>query len=524
MLPDHAFQLLSDLNLHLGINDVPRDARSKMSIVYSDSGHVGPNKKYMCWTRLYQCLCGTNHEEGHYPSKKRLMPWKNIKCSMYARVVSTHDSSKDKVLAINEIAGILEHSDACQDVIQMDQKPSIPLHPELWEYALSLLRDRIPISRVRILCREWSMSKWGNSPGDVHHCYVLMSYESTSLYRTLRHADGITARSTAIDNLYQWFGGDNPSPPVPELGESCLFYQNVGSGNDERLILILSTTRQRQMAWSYGHQKQMILDGTFGVCSTSVLVFFLMAIDDRNVGIPVATIVFTLKKDAKAGHASYDGPLLARLLEHWKEGMGRNSAGEQFEIKIANTDNDPRERHGLQTVWKDIFLLLCMFHTWQSWRNGLTRYLACIPKGDARKHVRARLGKFLMCQLKDTSDYSDAIAAYNLEMEYFRLLSGNGSTALDRSKSQGGLAFLAYFKSYLALQGFWMSWSRAGVIEAAKILQTTVDKVPRTTNHLESFNGRIKHKYFASYQHSGRLPRLDMWVLLIGTRVTTDFF
>ena len=34
----------------------------------------------------------------------------------------------------------------------------------------------------------------------------------------------------------------------------------------------------------------------------------------------------------------------------------------------------------------------------------------------------------------------------------------------------------------------------------------------------------IKLKYFAMYQHSGQLLRLDMWVLLIGTRVTADFF
>ena len=278
------------------------------------------------------------------------------------------------------------------------------------------------------------------------------------------------------------------------------------------------------MAWAYGHQKQMLLDGTFGVCSTCVLVFFLMAIDDRNIGIPVATIIFTPKKDAKAGHASYDGALLSRVLQHWKDGMGTNSAGQHFEIKIANTDNDPRERHGLQAVWKDIFLVLCMFHTWQSWRNGMTRYLACIPKGDGRKHAQSHLGKFLMRQLKDIADYSDAIVAYNAELEYFRSLSKDGCTALDKAKSAGGLAFLAYFKSYLALQGFWKSWSRAGIVEAARILQTAVDKVPRTTNHLESFNGRIKLKYFAAYQHSGRLPRLDMWVLLIGTRVTADFF
>ena len=78
------------------------------------------------------------------------------------------------------------------------------------------------------------------------------------------------------------------------------------------------------MAWAYGHQRQMLLDGTFGVCSTCILVFFLMAIDDQNVGIPIAAIIFTPKKDAKAGHASYDGALLSHVLQHWKDGMGTN--------------------------------------------------------------------------------------------------------------------------------------------------------------------------------------------------------
>ena len=60
-----------------------------------------------------------------------------------------------------------------------------------------------------------------------------MEYESTSLYRTLRQEDGIMRNSTAVDNLYQWFGGENPKPPVPELGDSCLFYQNLSLGNDD---------------------------------------------------------------------------------------------------------------------------------------------------------------------------------------------------------------------------------------------------------------------------------------------------
>jgi hypothetical protein len=63
------------------------------------------------------------------------------------------------------------------------------------------------------------------------------------------------------------------------------------------------------MAWKFGHKHQMLMDGTFGVCSICVLIFFLMVIDDCHVGMPVA-IMFTPKKDTKAGHASYDRLLL----------------------------------------------------------------------------------------------------------------------------------------------------------------------------------------------------------------------
>jgi hypothetical protein len=129
-----------------------------------------------------------------------------------------------------------------------------------------------------------------------------------------------------------------------------------------------------------------------------------------------------------------------------------------------------------------------------------------------------------MQQLKHITEYSNAIATYNVELEYFWSLSNSSSTTLDKARSKGGLAFLGYFKSYLALQGFWKSWSRAGIIEAARILQKPIDSIPHTTNHLESFNGRVKKKYFDAYQHSGRLPRLDAWVLLLGTWVIPDFF
>lgn len=137
--------------------------------------------------------------------------------------------------------------------------------------------------------------------------------------------------------------------------------------------------------------------------------------------------------------------------------------------------------------------------------------------------MRRHLAKFLMRLLKEIIDYPEAITAYNLELEYFKAL-GRKDDLVSQKQSKGGLAFLAYLGSYLRLRSFWLAWSKAGAIEASTRLNIAVDKVPRTNNHLESFNCRIKNKYFEAYSHAGRLPRLDLWVLIITTKIMPGFF
>jgi hypothetical protein len=44
------------------------------------------------------------------------------------------------------------------------------------------------------------------------------------------------------------------------------------------------------------------------------------------------------------------------------------------------------------------------------------------------------------------------------------------------------------------------------------------------TNHLESFNSQIKHHYFGAYQHSGQLPHIDVWIVILITKVIPAFF
>lgn len=203
--------------------------------------------------------------------------------------------------------------------------------------------------------------------------------------------------------------------------------------------------------------------------------------------------------------------------------MGRNAANEQFNIKIANTDNDTRERKALGFWWPDILLLLCIFHTWQSWRNALNKYLVGIPKGEARQTICSRLGRLLMHLLKEICDYDKAIAAYNQELTIFKDLKTKSDELL-RKQGKAGLMFLAYLQGHLKLRFMWLSWSPAGAIEAARRLDVPVSKIACTTNHLKSFNHHIKGKYLASYVRSRRLPRIDYWIQIIITEAIPHFF
>ena len=277
------------------------------------------------------------------------------------------DSTTDKILlTVDEIYGILDHSEECEKHQVMTRNPVTKLHPELREFAMSLIRNNIPLTQIQLQCRNWACNWWGpNVAGDAHYWYLLNDKGSTSLYCTHYRELGIPQRSGAEENLDLWFRPALPQPPDPLLAEACLHYQPHIEGVTERFEIILSTEKQRAIAWEHSHQKQVIMDLTFGFCAAHTL---LLVLDKSGQGLPVALIIFTARKEAKATHADYNGQLLTHLLEKWKHAMGKHLVtGEEFSISVANTNNDARERHALQANWPDILLILCMFHTYQAW-------------------------------------------------------------------------------------------------------------------------------------------------------------
>ena len=87
-------ELFSHLQLYIpNQNDGERDVQSKFSIQKTDSKALGGkgNTRWKRCTRTFQCQCGVDHTTGRFAGKARQIPWKNVGCLSWVKVVTTHD-------------------------------------------------------------------------------------------------------------------------------------------------------------------------------------------------------------------------------------------------------------------------------------------------------------------------------------------------------------------------------------------------------------------------------------------------
>lgn len=164
---------------------------------------------------------------------------------------------------------------------------------------------------------------------------------------------------------------DPASPHFKRDIADSVFYYAARAAQNERVKICIATPEMRTAGWKYVHQQQLVLDGTFGVCTSRLLLWIAMGVDEAHHGIPVAMFLFSAPSGNRATHAGYDTEILAELLGEWKKWMGcsPDEAKRPFEPFVAMTDTDTKERGALLRIWPDIILLLCKFHVRQCWKN-----------------------------------------------------------------------------------------------------------------------------------------------------------
>lgn len=200
-----------------------------------------------------------------------------------------------------------------------------------------------------------------------NHRYILLRGDFSRLYRMhYRQTYGVDMSIMPEQNIHNWLSPQSPHYRE-ELAKS-VFHYAARIEKEDRLKVCLASEEMREASWQYCHRKQLIIDGTFGICTARVLLWIAMGVDDSNRGVPVALFLFSAPTGNRATHAGYDTSILTELLANWKACLGTRG-NEVFEPLVGMTDTDTKERGAMTSVWPGMILLLCHFHVRQCWKN-----------------------------------------------------------------------------------------------------------------------------------------------------------
>lgn len=198
-----------------------------------------------------------------------------------------------------------------------------------------------------------------------NHRFLLQPSDTSRLYRQYSNLLGVDTRFRPEVNVDGWLDPKS-STFKPELMHAVHHY-HARSSRLERFQICIASSEMEEATWKYGHKSQLILDGTFGICDSRLLLFIVMAVDHSNHGVPLAFFIFSAPTGNQQSSAGYNTEILTELLRSWKTWLER--CGQDFQPRVAITDTDTKERGALLAVFPFIILLLCKFHLRQCWTN-----------------------------------------------------------------------------------------------------------------------------------------------------------
>ncbi|KAJ7799042.1 hypothetical protein B0H13DRAFT_2391323 [Mycena leptocephala] len=74
---------------------------------------------------------------------------------------------------------------------------------------------------------------------------------------------------------------------------SAIFHYSPRATKEECLEVFISTDEMKEAAWKHGYRSQIVVDGTFGVCDSRLLLFIVMGINEDKKGVPLAFLLFS---------------------------------------------------------------------------------------------------------------------------------------------------------------------------------------------------------------------------------------
>ncbi len=269
---------------------------------------------------LYQCTCGSNviaHKNTKGTGKSQAQ-FNFVGCVAYVEITVEKKSG-----LFLKAKGYFEHNEKCKNALRI-APPVLNIHPAVKQMALDLLvlnastiqilSDNQKFIEQRCQCQVISDNyRLLLKPSDISN--FMREYRKTQLKINTR-----MPVEHSLENIFSKTSNDSEiENDILLIKEACFHYQP--KTKDNRLEIGLSTKEQRELAWNYGHQNIILLDGTFGICSRKILFFIILILDKKLQGIPIAYFIFS-PPSGKCVQGGYDYEILQKFLNKFKDILG----------------------------------------------------------------------------------------------------------------------------------------------------------------------------------------------------------
>jgi len=305
------FHFLKSHNLLL--EDLGQD--NKWKIRYSDK------KKGLY---ILQCSCGSDMTLKSSSTRKNRQMYAYVGCLAFARIKKNKDNN------YVTLDGYLEHLDACINS-KPQQPPPLYINETVKIIAINMLRAQVHPAAILEDNMKFVESNLGGNVLMGNERFLLTSQDIINFRNSItKDIWGIDIRNSVEKNIHQIFETTNDEV----IKVSTIFYKPKQS-NQDRLMLVLATPEQREIAWKYGHNGIIHFDGTFGFSNKKVLLFVLLVINEDNKGIPIGYLLFSAASGAQRASSSYNHSILKELLKQYKDKLSIENNCE-FLPKVSN--------------------------------------------------------------------------------------------------------------------------------------------------------------------------------------------
>ncbi|KAJ6610917.1 hypothetical protein B0H10DRAFT_2224618 [Mycena sp. CBHHK59/15] len=175
-------------------------------------------------------------------------------------------------------------------------------------------RDGASFAGVKKKNRElFTARSYKDFPADLRaspYRWLLETRDLRSLYRQFSRMNGVKVTEAPQINIDEWL--DPTSPQYNPTIAQAVFHYSAHANKGEHFEACVATEEMNTAAWKYGHENQIILDGTFGICDSRLLLFIVMVIDENRKGVPVAFLMFSAPTGNKQSSSGYNTDILTK--------------------------------------------------------------------------------------------------------------------------------------------------------------------------------------------------------------------